>query len=313
MTAASLFHVEHSYSKILENDSIKRSMALSIACGRVSHAYIIAGGAGFGKTMLAHAFAKAILCFAPNEGQPCDACSSCRTYDTGNNPDLVTVRPQKASFGVDDVRDGIIADLAVLPYANAKRVYILAKAHTMTPSAQNALLKSLEDGPKHAVFILLSNNLEAFLPTILSRAISYKIAPLAQAVIEKFLLDNGIVKETAQIAAWFSGGGIGQALRLATDEDFMQLREMTLDIAKRIEQMSIPEIFAMAKSLEAHKDSIHDILHILKLHYRDELIKGKAKYLNNITAIGDTTEKLSRNCPFLLCMEMLLLQLNDID
>jgi len=307
-----MFHVEHSFCKILGNDLIKRSMLTAVAGGRVSHAYIISGGAGFGKTMLAHAFAKAALCFSPQGGSTCNACTSCKTYDSGNNPDVVFVSPQKASFGVDDVRDNVVADLSILPYSSSRRVYILSKAHTMTPAAQNALLKSLEDGPAHIMFILLSNGLEAFLPTILSRAITYKIPPLSQQLVYKFLVDNTIEHEKAKTAAWFCEGGLGRALKIATDKDFDLLRQNILEIAKNIESMGIVEIFATARSLEAYKDDVHDILSILKLYFRDELIQNQPRFLAKIDALDDAKEKLSRNCPFLLCMEIMLLRLAGI-
>ncbi|MDR2168316.1 MAG: DNA polymerase III subunit [Clostridiales bacterium] len=305
-----MFHVEHNFNNILGSDLIKRSMTASVARGRISHAYIICGEAGFGKRALAQSFAKAILCYAPTGGHACGICASCKTFESGNNPDLVVIAPIKASLGVDEMRDDIIANLSVLPFASSKRVYIIEQAHKMTHPAQNAMLLSLEDGPKHAVFLLLANHLGAFLPTLLSRCISYKIPPLPQNAIEEHLRQRGISPEKAQIGAWFSGGGIGRALALAQDEDFMELRRMALELARSAAQMSIPEIFAAAKNLEEHKDNIHDFLDILKLHYRDELISTLCpRLLAKIRAIDDTKEKLARNCPFLLCMEILLLKL----
>jgi len=206
-----------------------------------------------------------------------------------------------------------VADLNLLPYSSQKRVYILKKTHTMTPAAQNALLKSLEDGPSHAVFLLLSNNLEAFLPTILSRAVAYKIPPVKQADVQEYLTKLGVSHETAQIASWFCQGGIGRALILATDEDFIDMRKMTIELAQNIPRMNIPDIFAAAKGLEQYKDSIYDILEILKLYYRDELIQTPANaslLLKNITAIDEAREKLERSCPFLLCMEVMLLEIS---
>ena len=307
-----MFHVEqeHDFENIVGGDLIKRAMAASVARGRVSHAYIICGGAGYGKAIYAHAFAKAILCADPMDGQCCGTCTSCRTYDSGNNPDVVVIEPKKATLGVNEVREEIVAGLAVLPYSSTKRIYIIKDAHKMTPAAQNAMLLSLEDGPKHAVFMLLATNLEAFLPTILSRCVTYKIPPLSTGTIQTHLTKKGIAPDTAQMAAGFAGGGIGRALKLATDTDFMTLRQTTLTLAKNITTMDTAQIFAAAKDLENHKDSIHDILDILKLHYRDSLITGNLNHLPKIQAIDDTKEKLAANCPFLLSIEMLLLNLS---
>ncbi|MCL2169977.1 MAG: DNA polymerase III subunit [Defluviitaleaceae bacterium] len=307
-----MFHVEREqgFAQIIGGELIKRAMAASVARGRVSHAYIICGGAGFGKSMFANAFAKAILCASPMDGQGCGTCTSCRTYDSGNNPDVIVVEPKKATLGVGEVREEIVAGLAVLPYSSTKRIYIIKDAHKMTPSAQNAMLLSLEDGPKHAVFLLLATNLEAFLPTILSRCITYKIAPLSTDTIRTHLTKKGIAPDIASFAADFANGGMGRALRLATDQDFMQLRQTTLALAKNAATMDIPQIFATAKELEQHKDNIADILDILKLHYKDKLITGDFDCLAKIQAIDNTKEKLTANCPFLLCMEMLLISLS---
>jgi DNA polymerase-3 subunit delta' len=158
--------------------------------------------------------------------------------------------------------------------------------------------------------------LGAFLPTLLSRCAIYKIPPLDRVIIEDYLIQRGIAHDKARIAAQFSGGSIGQAMILAQDEDFAALRQMTLNLAANIAQMDIAAIFAAAKELESYKDNIRDILDILKLHYRDELVaaaqgQSDTKYiLHKIHAIDDTKEKLSRNCQFLLCMEILLLQLS---
>jgi len=293
--------VEHDFDSILGNDVIKRSMMAAIRHERVPHASIICGGAGFGKRMLAGAFARAVLCFAPVDGAACGTCTSCRTFDTGNNPDLVRIAPQKSTLGVDEVRSSIVADLAVLPYSSTKRVYIIEAAHKMTIPAQNAMLLTLEEGPRHAVFILLANNIESFLPTILSRCVLYKIPPLSEGII---------AARTSAVAARFAQGSLGRALQLNADENFMQLRQMTLDLATNIANMDIPAIFAAAKDLEQHKVNIHDTLDILKLHYRDNMLAGDPAAVAHINAIGVTLEKLAANCPFLLCMETLLLKLS---
>jgi len=309
------------FENILGNELIKQSMAASVALNRVSHAYIISGAAGSGKKLLAYSFAKAILCknkFPSLEGRTpkaevvCGVCRSCKTADSGNNPDLVFIAPQKASLGIDEVRESIIENLAVLPYEADKRVYIINDAHKLTPAAQNAMLLTLEDGPEFAVFLLLADSLGNFLPTMLSRCIQYKTRPLDEGVISSYLegAGLGISRDTAKVAAGFAHGSLGRALALATDEDFTALRAMTLDLAQRLEGMDVAEVFAAAKGLEQHKEQINDVLDILKMYYRDVLVlqENVEKTINKIHAIDDIKEKLKSNCNFLLCMEILLLK-----
>ena len=295
---------------ILGNELILRSMQLSVAGGRVGHAYIICGGKGFGKKTLAGHFAKAILCHAPEGGLPCGICKPCKTCDTGNNPDLVFVQSEKSVLSVGEVRDNLLADLAVTPQVSQRRVYVIRNADKMNHQAQNAMLLSLEDGPKHAVFLLLAEGLGGFLPTILSRCIEYKIPPLSTDVITKHLEEQGFDSKKAPVAADFSGGGIGRALTLLNDEEFTIRHEMTLNLAKTITNMGIAGIFAAAKELETHKEHIKDIFDILQIHYRDKLVANpEMDTLQKIHAINSAREKLQANCNFLMTTEILLLKL----
>jgi len=296
--------------QISGNELILRSMQLSVANGRVGHAYIICGGKGFGKKTLARHFAKAVLCHAPRSGLSCGVCKSCKTCDTGNNPDLVYVQSEKDALSVGEVRGSLLADLAVTPQTGERRVYIIQNADKMNHAAQNAMLLSLEDGPKHAVFLLLAEGLGGFLPTILSRCVEYKIPPIDTDLIGQHLQKQGVDPNKAQIAANFSQGGIGRALALLDDEEFAARREMVLKLAQTITNMDIVEIFAAAKELEAHKEHISDIFDILQMHFRDRLVTNpNTDDVGKIHAISSAREKLRANCNFLMTLEILLLKL----
>ncbi|MCL2576288.1 MAG: DNA polymerase III subunit [Defluviitaleaceae bacterium] len=304
------------FSQIVGSTLIKSAMTSSIVHSRVSHAYILSGGIGFGKKILANAFAKSILCHNSTNGYSCDVCKSCLTFETGNNPDLIHIRASKANLGVTDVREDILAGLSVAPYSGDKRVYIIHNAHTMTPAAQNAMLLTLEEAPHYAVFLLLADGLNAFLPTLLSRCITYKIPSLDTASVKNYLEKQGIDTDKAQIAAELAQGSIGRALTLANDEDFAILRNSILEIVDKLPKVSIPEIFSVAKQMEQYKEQIADVLEILQMHYRQILISqarmvqgGTTSTLQKIKAINDTKQKLNSNCNFLLCMEILTIKL----
>lgn len=300
-----MFHVE----QILGSHLMLRSMALAVERERVGHAYIFSGGKGFGKKMLSWHFAKAILCNNPNRGLACGNCKSCKTCDSGNNPDLVFVQGQKDALNVGEIRD-MIADLAVMPHGGHRRVYIIPNADKMNQQAQNALLLSLEDGPKHAIFMLLAEGFGGFLPTILSRCIGYKIPPLSTDAITQYLQNQGIPQNKAQIAASFSKGGMGRAKTLLNDEKFADIYTTTINLAQTISGMNVAELFTTAKELEEKKEYILDILDILQMFYRDELITFyNVDFLYKIHAITDAREKLQANCNFLITIEILLLKL----
>ena len=291
-------------------------MQVAIERGHIGHAYIIDGAAGSGKRLLANIFAAAILCENTTDNDPCGACISCMTFQSSNHPDVVFVRTQKKSIGIDDVREQIVENISVLPYSSQKRVYIIEKAETLTVPAQNALLKTLEDGPKYAVFLLLSQNHKAFLPTILSRCVLYKIAPLGYADVAAYLALKGIDASRVSVAASGAAGSIGRAMAIAADESFMPFRDKILGMARSIENKDIIEIFSAAKAMEAHKDRIAEALDILCIYYRDMLVTNEIDnpqaIVKKIRIIENTKQKLNQNTNFLLTMEIMLLKLGGL-
>jgi DNA polymerase-3 subunit delta' len=301
------------FGHIAGSKNIIQSMQAAIKHGHIGHAYIIDGPPGSGKKLLANTFAAAILCENSADHNPCGTCISCITLQSGNHPDAVFVRTQKKSIGIDDVRGQIVENISVLPYSSQKRVYIIENAHTLTVPAQNALLKALEDGPKYAVFLLLSQNYKIFLPTVLSRCVLYKIAPLGDADIIAHLTARGIEANLAAIAATGAAGSIGRAMAIAADENFIPFRNEILDIARGTESKDIIEIFAMAKALETHRERIGEALDILCIYFRDILVAGEAEspqaIIRKIRIIEGTKQKLNQNCNFLLTIEVMLLKL----
>jgi len=308
--------VKLDFGSIVGNKNIVKSMQAAIRHGHVGHAYIIDGGAGSGKSLLATTFAAAILCETTSENGACGGCVSCITLLSGNHPDVVFVRTQKKSIGIDDVREQIVENISVLPYSSERRVYIIENAQTLTVPAQNALLKTLEDGPKYAVFLLLSENHKAFLPTVLSRCVLYKIPPLGDAEVLAYLKSQGVDATLAQGAVPYAGGSLGRGMTLVGDEDFMAFRKEILDMAREMEGKDIVEIFAMAKALEGHKERVGQALDILTMHFRDDLLSGQAgnalDAAKKIRIIEDIKQKLNQNSNFLLTMEVMLLKLSGI-
>jgi len=315
----------YDFGEIIGNEGIIKSLKVAIARDKVGHAYIFSGASGCGKKMLAMSFAKAILCASTTAmavATVCSSCTSCKTLETGNHPDVVFVRPTKKSMGVDDIRQQVHENAAILPYSSDRRIFIIQDADLMTVPAQNALLKTLEDGPKHAVFILLAQNSGAFLPTIISRCVIYKIPPLVDTAVQNYLVKQGIERGIAETAAAHAGGRIGRGMTLAADEDFAALHKSMSVLASELDAKDIPGIFEAAKALETHKDRIGDALDMLALFYRNLLVDECVESTDDdfaydyvkatvrkIHAIDDARHKLSRNCNFLLTMEVMLLKM----
>ncbi len=159
------------------------ALASRAAAGSLTHAWLITGAAEERLEETARALAAAFLC--EGEGRPCGSCKHCRKVEKDIHPDLLwREKPaDKSQFGVDLVR-AIRADAYIRPNEAARKVYALKNAWQMTDEAQNAFLKVLEEGPQYAVFLLLSENPLALLPTVRSRCETLRLDPGADADAE---------------------------------------------------------------------------------------------------------------------------------
>lgn len=156
-----------SFDDVVGQNQVTDTLKSQIKNGRLSHAYLFIGTRGTGKTTCARILAKAVNCEAPENGNPCNRCKSCRGIDEGSVPDVVEL-DAASNNGVDNVR--ALRDEAIFSPAMAKkRVYIIDEVHMLSTAAFNALLKILEEPPEHLLFILATTELQKVPATILSR------------------------------------------------------------------------------------------------------------------------------------------------
>ena len=194
----------------------------SARAGRLVHAYLLCGARGCGKKTLARLLTQALFCEADESGRPCGACPACKRVLSGNHPDVRTLAPKGRSIGVDDVR-GLMDYLSRHPYEGRWHVAIIGHAEKMTPSAQNALLKTLEEPPEDTVFFLLTDAPSGLLPTVRSRSRTVRVPPLTREACAAVLVRHGIDEARAQRLAGFAHGSVGRALELQADEGFEPL------------------------------------------------------------------------------------------
>lgn len=325
------------FQDIIGQEQIKEHLQNALSTGKVSHAYIINGERFSGKEYIAKIFAMALQC--ERDGiEPCQECHSCRQALSDNQPDIIRVTHEKpGSIGVDDIRAQINGDIAIKPYSSPRKIYIVNEAEKMTVQAQNALLKTLEEPPAYAVILLLTTNVNAFLPTILSRCVVLNMKPVADEKVKKYLMEELQVPDyKADVCVAFARGNVGKAKQLASSEDFEKVKEEALALLKYVQDMDVTEMIAAIRKISEYKLDVNDYLDILTIWYRDVLLfkaTGDANHLvfreelSNIRRVAGRTSyegiekvirslekaksRLDANVNFDLAMELLLMDMKE--
>lgn len=207
------------FDDVKGQDVIVRTLKNQVKTGRVAHAYLFCGSRGTGKTTCAKILAQAVNCLHPVDGNPCCECESCRSIQEGSSINVVEMDAASRN-GVDDFRR-IIEEIAYPPGEGRKKVYIIDEVHMLTPAAFNAFLKTLEEPPDYAVFILATTDPQKLLPTVLSRCQRYDFRRIPVGVIadrlkEVFDAEKVQADEEAVLAiARRAEGGLRDALSIA--------------------------------------------------------------------------------------------------
>ena len=322
---------------VLGHEQTIAHMKSAIEANKVSHAYLLAGEKGSGKKMLAGIFARTLQCEA-HGSEPCGKCHSCIQAESGNQPDIIYVTHEKpGSISVDDIRGQVNGDIQIKPYSSPYKIYIIDEAEKLTQQAQNALLKTIEEPPAYAVILLLTTNVNALLPTILSRCVVLNMKPVADDLIRKYLMQELHVPDyKAEVCVAFSRGNIGKAKALASSEDFDNVKAEALSLLKYIKDMELTEIISAIKKITEYKFDVGDYLDIFAIWYRDILLFKATNDVNHlvfreeiqairtiasrcsyeglediIKALDTAKRRLEANVNFDLTMELLLLTIQD--
>ena len=272
-----------SFKDVVGHKDILKYISSAVENNRVSHAYILNGERGSGKKMLANLFAMTLLC-ETGDNEPCGKCHSCKQAESGNHPDIIRVTHEKPnSISVDDIRTQVNNTVDIKPYQGPYKVYIIPQADMMTPQAQNAILKTIEEPPSYAVFLLLTENAETLLPTINSRCVMLKLRNIKDTLIKKYLMENLEIPDyKADMCTAFAQGNMGRAIMLANSDHFNEIREEAVQLLKHINEMELNEFVAAVKNISVYILEITDYLDIIMIWYRDVLLYKATKEIDKV-------------------------------
>lgn len=325
------------FRDIVGQEQLKEHLQNALETKKISHAYIINGEKSSGKEYIAKVFAMALQC-EKGGVEPCQECRACKQALSDNQPDIIKISHEKPNtISVDDIRGQLNADVAIKPYSSPYKVYIMNEAEKMTPQAQNALLKTLEEPPAYAVILLLTSNVNALLPTILSRCVQLNMKPVSDDKIRKYLMEELKVTDyKAEVCVAFARGNVGKAKSLASSEEFENVKAEALSLLKYIQEMELYEMIAAIKKISEYKLDVNDYLDIMAVWYRDVLLFKATNDMNHlifreeiqvlrrvagrtsyegiervIEALEKAKKRLDANVNFDLTMELLFMEIKE--
>lgn len=260
------------FSEMVGQEHITKTLRNQIIANRVGHAYLFNGGRGTGKTSSAKILARAINCLNPQDGEPCNTCEICKATLNGSLTDIVEM-DAASNNSVEDIRS-IREEVNFLPTKAKYRVYIIDEVHMLSTGAFNALLKTLEEPPEHVKFILATTEPQKLPATILSRCQRFDF---------KRISNEDIIKR----------------LKIVCDESQIEITQGALNIIAVLSEgamrdaLSILERCIQDGENKIDEDKIKDLVGIPKLTYVNSIIQGILEY-NLETAINSTNEILNQ-------------------
>lgn len=286
------------FSNILGNENNKKILETSIKTGNISHSYMFIGKDGIGKFMFAKEFAKAILCIG--EEKPCNQCEACISFNGENNPDITIIDEEEKSIKTETIKE-MVKGVYEKPIKSSKKVYIINDSQKMTKEAQNSLLKTLEEPPEYVVIILITENENLLLNTIKSRCTKIKFNSLSNNQIRQILNESNLSETVLELAE----GSASKALTAQGKEEIFNSIKETFS---NLEKINIIDLLNKKDVIFKDKESIEEILNYLNIILFNKT-KENTKYINCISIVEETKDRLKKNSNYDMSIDNLLLKI----
>lgn len=278
--------------------------------GKLSHSYIFEGISGIGKKTIGMAFAKLIFC-GEQENLHCNNCDACKRFDSGNHPDFMMISPDGKSIKNEQI-EKFQEFVSIKPYLGTHKVILIDEASTMTVSAQNRILKTLEEAPKNVVILFVCETTSALLPTIVSRCQRLSFNRIEHKITEEYLLSYyDLSDEEASVFSQFGDGSLKKAIDAVTSESFKEARKLSMDLLMAMHGQERSKTITLSDDLMKLEISLSDVFDILETYYRDLMmlfIFGLSKRIMN----KDFVKEL-RDCSQLIQRKKLIYYIEAIE
>ncbi len=316
---------------------VMRMIKNAIWKDRLAHAYLFEGMRGTGKKETALLLAKSLFCEDPAEGYiPCESCRFCRRINHGNHPDVHVIEPEGASIKKHQIKM-LQEEFAKTAMESNRKVYIINHADLMTVNAANSLLKFLEEPDSHTTAILITEQVQQILPTILSRCQVVSFKPLPFEKLVEMLIDAGVNPKKAPLIAKMTNS-FDEGMALNEDEWFAQAQKLVVKLYETLKKSPLEALTALQDNWFAHfseRDQHDKGLELLLLLLRDLLYiqlgkKEQVVFLleeqrleqlalqssglrlaNQMASVMEAKRKLHANMNPQLLMEQLVLELQE--
>lgn len=308
---------------IIGHEEVRDRLKAAVNSGTLSHAHLIIGEDGIGKSIIAKEIAKLILGKSDNK----------------QYVDIIEFKTSKKSIGVDDIRV-LIEEINKKPYEGDKKVIVIYGGDKITVQGQNAFLKTVEEPPKGVFIMILCENLQSILDTIRSRCQIHKLNRLSQEEVKLFI-DKNMPQASDDIKKTllsFSDGIPGRCESFFNDETFNEIRELTMRLLNEITKKDIKTAVDYAKVItDKYRNYYDDILSNILYYIRDVIIYKETndeRYILNkdkiydirelssnmsfnklnsiINNIGEASDNLTRNVNPLVTFDVMLLNMLEV-